>query len=97
MQSGQSRAGNGAGTIYGSLHAVSGTQGLSYEQTDGALLRRAITAVVRNGDALLFGATSDGGALSVRVLSKGKTECFYPSDASELQELLEGLIAIAET
>lgn len=95
MSGSQSRGPTRASSIYAGVQRVGGTGGLRFSQIDGAVLRSCVDAVVHRGDAVLFGRTSDGGALSVRVLSEGATECWYPSDASELQELLEGLTAIA--
>jgi hypothetical protein len=60
---------------------------------DGDLLRECVERVTNRGDAVLFGRTSDGGALSVQILTGGKAEKFYVTDASELLELLQGLIA----
>jgi hypothetical protein len=74
-----------------------GAAGLSFCQVAGDTLRDTVAAVVSNGDAILFGRTSDGGALSVRVLSDGSVDVWYPTDASELQELLDGLRTVAST
>jgi hypothetical protein len=79
---------------YAGLRAVNRTGALSFGQVAGDTLRECVTTVVAAGDAILFGRTSDGGALSVRILSNGVTECWYPSDASELQELLEAVTAL---
>jgi hypothetical protein len=86
----RSKANGGPGR-YAALKSRVGNGGVSFGQVSGETLRGCIEAVVGAGDAILFGRTSDGGALSVRVLSDGATECWYPSDASELLELLEGL------
>lgn len=64
-------------------------------QAGGDTLSACVDAVIAAGDAILFGRTSDGGALSLRVLSDGVTECWYPTDASELLEVLEAITAIA--
>jgi hypothetical protein len=76
---------------YASLLSNRSVGALSYGQVDGEALRSCLVSVVERGDAVLFGRTSDGGALSVRVLSHGQTYAFYATDASELLELLEGL------
>lgn len=64
-------------------------------QVDAKVVQGCIDAVVRRGDAILFGRTSDGGAFSIRILSDGGTDIWYPTDASELSELLEGITALA--
>jgi hypothetical protein len=87
---------NGGPNKYARLHGEAGSGGLSIGQIDAPLLRDAIHTVVSHGDAILIGRTSDGGALSVRILSGGATECFYPTDASELLELLEGVRDVSE-
>lgn len=69
---------------------------LSYGQVSGETLRECVVSVVDSGDAVLFGRTSDGGALSVRVLHNGATNAWYATDASELQELLEALVAVTK-
>jgi hypothetical protein len=65
---------------------------VSYSQIDGNTLRDCVDRVTKRGDAILFGRTSDGGALSIQVLTGGKAEKFYVSDGSELMELITGII-----
>lgn len=66
---------------------------MSYSAVGGELLRDAVVTVTDCGDAILFGRTGDGGALSVQILHNKKATKFYPSDASELMELLQGIIS----
>jgi hypothetical protein len=79
-------------SIYAALLGASVDRGLSYGQVDGNLVREAVERITNNGDAILFGRTLDGGALTIQVLSGGAPAKFYVTDASELMELLEGLI-----
>ena len=79
---------------YGGLSGRGDLQAVSLRTIDGNLLRDAMDKVVAAGDAILFGRTSDGGAFSVRVLSDGATDCFYPTDAIELSELLSGILTL---
>lgn len=79
---------------YAGLSSRGDLQAVQLRSVDGNLLRDAMDKVVTNGDAILFGRTSDGGAFSVRVLSDGATDCFYPTDAIELQELLTGILGL---
>jgi hypothetical protein len=76
---------------YASLKGSTNGGTLHYSSVGGDVLRNTVEAVTGAGDAILFGRTSDGGALSVQVLHDKKATRFYPSDASELLELLEGL------
>lgn len=50
---------------------------LSWGSVHPDVLSETIAAVTDQGDALLFGRTSDGGALSLRVLSGGQTYSEY--------------------
>ena len=68
---------------------------MSISQVSSEVLSNCINTVVQRGDAILFGRTSDGGAMSIRILSDGATDIWYPADASELSELLEAITALA--
>lgn len=96
MQAGRSSKGNGRTSPYAALNGARSGGGLSYGQVEGSLLSTCVERVTDHGDAILFGRTTDGGALSVHVLSNGVAEKFYVTDASELMELLLGLIAAVE-
>jgi len=93
VQDAKGKRANGRVSVYAALSAVSGDQALSYGQVGADLLQECISAVTSRGDALLLGRTTDGGALSIHVLSGGQASKFYVTDASELMELLQGLIA----
>jgi len=84
--------GNGVASVYAALSSASVDRSVSYSQIEGSALRECITRVTERGDAILFGRTSDGGALSIQVLTGGKAEKFYVSDGSELIELITGII-----
>ena len=92
MQSTSSAKGNGKANVYAALSSASVDRSVSYGQIDGNTLRECVVRVTERGDAILFGRTSDGGALSIQVLTGGKAEKFYVSDASELMELITGII-----
>lgn len=93
MQTSRGSKGNGASSAYAGLNGSRTGGNLSYGQIEGSLLQQCVERVTNHGDAILFGRTSDGGALSVHVLSNGRADKFYVTDASELMELLLGLIA----
>lgn len=92
MQTAGGKSGNGRSSVYAALNGARSDRSLSYSQVSGDLLRECVERITNRGDAVLFGRTTDGGALSIHVLTDGKAEKFYVSDASELMELLTGLI-----
>ncbi len=92
MQATGSAKGNGKASVYAALGSANVDRTVSYGQIEGATLRECVTRVTERGDAILFGRTSDGGALSIQILTGGKAEKFYVSDASELMELITGII-----
>lgn len=96
MQAQGRQKGNGHASLYAALNGASAGRSVSYGQVSGDLLSRCVERVTNRGDALLLGRTTDGGALSIHVLSDGVVNKFYVSDASELMELLEGLIAAVD-
>lgn len=81
-----SRNSSGSGakpSKYAAVGRASNGGAVSYGGVDGNVLRDCLEAVTGDGDAILFGKTSDGGALSVQVLSGGVATKFYPADVSE--------------
>lgn len=85
----------GSGRDYGAVGGGRVAGALSYCDADLDLLSQCIEAVTQSGDALLFSRTSDGGALSVRVLSGGRTHAFYPTSFTALNELLTEIMVTA--
>jgi hypothetical protein len=96
VQSPRGQKGNGGSSLYAALNGDRASGDLSYGQVSGDTLRECVKRITDRGDAVLFGRTTDGGALSIHVLSGGKATKFYVTDASELLELLTGLIAAVE-
>lgn len=64
------------------------TRVVSVGDTDANLLRDCIDAVTTSGDAIMFGRTQDGGALSVAVYCGGKRAVAYFVDVDALQNAL---------
>ncbi len=62
---------------------------LSWADADAGLLAEAIAHWTSGGHAITLGVTSDGGALSISLLSGGKPFKLYASSPEELQSLLE--------
>lgn len=50
-------------------------------------------ALVTSGDAVILGRTSDGGALSITVLSDAGKQRAYPHSQEELDAAFAGLAA----
>lgn len=80
-----------ARTKYGAASVSSSNSSISWAAVSGALCHDAICAVTEAGDAILFAKTSDGGALSLRVLCDGLVEKWWPSGVVEAESVLEGI------
>lgn len=96
MQAARGKSPDGRGSLYAAVNGASANRSVSYGQVSGDLLSKAVERITNRGDAVLFGRTTDGGALSIHVLAGGEASKFYVTDASELMELLEGLIAAVD-
>lgn len=57
-------------------------------ELDPAVLLDFVAHVVEDGDACLFGSSSDGGALAVSILSQGKTHRAWFHTVKALQDRL---------
>jgi len=55
------------------------------------LLYDAIASVLANGDAVLFGLTSDGGAIRVQLFSGSAKHSVYAADDAELDVILKAI------
>lgn len=66
---------------------------LRYRDAEAELLRDTIDAVTQDGDAVMFGRTSDGGALSISVYSSGRRKSLY---AVSLDQLLQTLVELRQ-
>lgn len=85
-----------SGTKYGSAHAGPPGGGVYYGKMDASLVRDTVAAVASAGDCIMFSATSDGGACSVRVLADGLVEKWYPNNLGDLEETLKAILAAAQ-
>ena len=61
---------------------------VQFGEADAELVRNCIEAIITDGDAVMFGQTSDGGALSVSVYSGGARQQFYCTNLDQIQNLL---------
>jgi hypothetical protein len=64
------------------------TGSISWDQVDGKLLHDAVANWSSGGHAITLGKTSDGGALSIALLSGGKPYKLYAASVAEANDLL---------
>jgi hypothetical protein len=70
---------------------------VAWDECNSALIATAVCEVTRGGDALLFGATRDGGALVLTVCSGDERVKFYANAPEEMDTHLENIIATAKS
>lgn len=89
-----SRDGRNAGGRYSKL-AGAGTKKapIVWSQVSGPKIKECIGFVTGCGDAVTFGRTTDGGALSVTVLSGAERIKQYATTPGEAEQLLDEIIA----
>jgi len=63
-----------------------------WSDVESSAIRGAIDAVSRSGGAIMFGRTSDGGALSVCILDGDTKIKEYPHTAAEAEETLKAIL-----
>jgi len=56
------------------------------------LVGRAVALVTGDGDALMFGLTSDGGAFVINIYHNGRANKEYVPGSEDINEFLEGVI-----
>jgi hypothetical protein len=78
----------GAPAKYAGFGVGSANAAVSVGDVDAELLRDTVAAVTGDGDAIMFGRTTDGGALSVSVYSGGRRAVVYFTDVGSLQNAL---------
>jgi hypothetical protein len=61
---------------------------ITWDQADSQLLHAAVANWTAGGHAITLGVTSDGGALSISLLSGGKPYKLYGATADEVNDLL---------
>lgn len=83
--------GKQAGTNRYRLNGHSAGSQVSSWEIDPELMLDAVRAVLANGDAVLFGVTSDGGAVRVQVFSGGDKDSAYCSSVADLTDTLSAL------
>lgn len=63
-----------------------------WSRIDTALLHDMVTAVTGGGSAIVIGLSSDGGAMSLTLLSNGEKRRFWAHAAPEMDDLLTTVI-----
>lgn len=93
----QKQGGNGrtGGSKWDLLTTSRQVEPLGFGSADPALLRGAVAAAVDDGNALLFGRTSDGGALLLQLLDGGPAKKLYCTSPEELHMSLSLIVQIA--
>lgn len=92
-QYGKDSTPNPAVSKYASLDTGDDAGAASWEEVDGRLIKAAIVAASEDGCALIFGKTSDGGALSFTLLHSGPAIKKYPKAGPLAESLLREIIA----
>lgn len=72
---------------YGSSEGPTAT--ISYAELDGKLLQECIDAVTRDGCAMVFSRTSDGGALAITLLEGTNRHKYYPNSREQAERKLD--------
>lgn len=77
---------------YSSRRVVKNDTPIGWDEVDAMAVYALVAAVTNAGDAVTFGRTSDGGALSVCILTDGPPHKEYYNDADQA---LSGLRELA--
>lgn len=96
-QYGKDATPNPAISKYASLDEGNGAGAATWEDVDGRLIKAAIVAASDDGCALIFGKTSDGGALSFTLLHNGPAIKKWPKSGDLAESLLREIIARHDT
>lgn len=71
--------------------------GICMDEVDASALTEAVSRVVEAGAAIMFGITSDGGALCITVLDDGEKERVFAASASEAEAAFRHVTSIYKT
>ena len=86
---------NPAVSKYAALQAGDAAASVSWDEVDGRLVKAAICAATDDGCALIFGKTSDGGALSFTLLGPGAPVRRWFKNAQLAESFLHEVIALS--
>jgi hypothetical protein len=70
---------------------------VSWSEVDNQLLRDAIVSICDNGAAVIFGKTTDGGALSITVLDGNDKIREWPHSIEDVENTLRWLVDMFST
>lgn len=82
-------------TRYGGDSSRLSKDEFGFHVVEGAILGRTIQAVTDLGDAIMFARTSDGGALTILVMTEGQKYRVYANDADSLRHALDDIYQAA--
>jgi hypothetical protein len=80
---------------WGDNFALKNRGNVGWADCNKDLLHAALAAATEDGAALLLSRTSDGGALSIHVLTSVTTHKLYPATVEEINEALQLIVKIA--
>lgn len=86
-----------SGKYAAALHRETRKSPVRWSDVDGPSIKAAVHAVTAAGDAITFGRTTDGGALSVTVLSGPDRLKDYANDAEQAADLLVRIMEAANS
>ena len=70
---------------------------ITWAEVDGPTIKSAIHAITRDGAAVVFGRTSDGGALSLTLLDGAERIKKWPNSAADAETILLDWLEAAST
>ncbi len=94
-QYGKDSTPNPAVSKYATLAEGNAANAVSWAEVDGRLIKGAIEAATEDGCALIFGKTSDGGALSFTLLGPGAPVKRWFKNAQLAESFLHEVISTA--
>jgi len=88
---------NGAGSKWTPYSRREAKQKIAWDEVSAPQIGEVVAAVTRDGSAVLFGTTRDGGALVVTICAGDERIKFYASDPQEVADMIANIIATAES
>jgi len=96
-QYGKDATANPAVSKYAAMAEGNGAGEVSWQEVSGPAIKQAIAAATEDGCALIFSKTSDGGALSLTILSGPDRIKKYGKSAGLMESVLAELVSTAST
>lgn len=73
----------------------SSNSSIRWVDADASSLHDAVCAVTDNGEAIILSRTSDGGALSITIISGSDKHRWYPNSVAMIEEDLAEILELA--